>query len=88
MIELGLDASSLFLPTHQPWHNLQFLSGYQLAQRLGMSPQLAVKVTGSILMTPKQDPNKPFQDSSDYKNKINIGLNLRHNKKGEEVLCY
>ena len=56
-----------------------------MAPRVGMFTHLVVRITGSVLMMPPQDPSKPFQDASDYRNKVNIGLNLRNNKRGEEV---
>jgi hypothetical protein len=61
------------------------LTAYELGQRLGVSQQLVVRITGSVLMTPNKDPNKPAPASDDFRSKINIGLNLRINKKMEEV---
>uniref|UniRef100_A0A2P2I0F3 5'-3' exoribonuclease 1-like n=1 Tax=Hirondellea gigas TaxID=1518452 RepID=A0A2P2I0F3_9CRUS len=63
----------------------RYMTAYQLAQKIGISPHLVIRITGSVLMVPPQDPTKPFLDTSEYKNKTSIGLNLRNNKRNEEV---
>ncbi|KAF2357382.1 putative 5-3 exonuclease [Trinorchestia longiramus] len=69
-------------------HDCKYMDAYALAQRLGVSQQLVVRITGSVLMVPNRDPSKPSPAPDDFKSKVNIGLNLRINKKMEEVRGY
>ncbi|KAL3861178.1 hypothetical protein ACJMK2_007243 [Sinanodonta woodiana] len=59
-------------------HEQRYSHGYLLAQKLGVSSHFVSRVTGTIYV----HPGTP-EDSNDQK--INIGLNLKFTKRGEEV---
>merc|ERR1719300_2134849 len=54
--------------------------GYRASQRLGMSSHILARVTGSIFIV-----RGAREQQMDSVSKTNIGLNLKFNKKSEEV---
>lgn len=58
-----------------------FVSGHVMSQRLGISSHLLSRITGSIFVVDA----KPGSSSTENARKTNIGLNLKFNKKNEEV---
>ncbi|XP_075211430.1 5'-3' exoribonuclease pacman isoform X2 [Lycorma delicatula] len=60
-----------------------FLTGHSMAQRLGISSHLLSRITGSIFVV-DVEPGA----STETAQKTNIGLNLKFNKKNEEVCGY
>ncbi|CAG0878937.1 unnamed protein product [Darwinula stevensoni] len=59
---------------------LPYVPGYQAAQKLGISSHLLSRLTGSIYIIPgSKDNHNPNG------NRINFGLNLKFNRKNEEV---
>merc|ERR1719400_678915 len=63
--------------------SLLYLTGYQAAQQVGISSHLLSRITGSIFIQ-----KGPREVDSDFANRINVGLNLKFNKKNEEVCGY
>jgi 5'-3' exoribonuclease 1 len=63
--------------------SLTFMTGYHSAQQVGISSHLLSRITGSIFIA-----KGPKEADSDRANRINIGLNLKFNKKNEEVSGY
>ncbi len=72
----------------QCWHNSStvYLASHAAAQRLGIGPHLLSRITGTIFLslTPADEaaddaarPPRP--------RKLNVGLNLKFNKRNEEV---
>ncbi|XP_034935611.1 5'-3' exoribonuclease 1 isoform X2 [Chelonus insularis] len=61
---------------------MQYMYGNIAAQRLGISSHLLSRITGSIFVLPRQK-----QEQSEQKQQ-NIGLNLKFNKKNEELPGY
>jgi len=57
-----------------------FASGSIAAQRLGVSSHLVSRVTGTIYIV-QGDKNATVESC----NKVNVGLNLKFNKRNEEV---
>ena len=60
-----------------------YLPGFRASQQLGISSHLLSRITGSIFIQ-----KGPKEADSEYANRINIGLNLKFNKKNEEVCGY
>ena len=63
--------------------SLMYLNGYQAAQQVGISSHLLSRITGSIFIQ-----KGPKEADSERANRINVGLNLKFNKKNEEVCGY
>jgi 5'-3' exoribonuclease 1 len=57
-----------------------FLAGNVAAQRLGVSSYLVSRITGTIYII---QGDKDVESSK----KVNVGLNLKFNKRNEEVRC-
>ncbi|XP_050708654.1 5'-3' exoribonuclease 1-like isoform X2 [Eriocheir sinensis] len=64
----------------------RYLTGYHSAQRLGMSSHLFSRLTGTVFLAPPTTSMAP--GDMEIRNKLNIGLNLKNNKKNEEVNGY
>ena len=64
-----------------------YMPGYVGAQRLGISPHLISRITGTIYLTlsPTEDDDKRSGDRPRKPKKINVGLSLKFNKSNEEV---
>ncbi|XP_064610977.1 5'-3' exoribonuclease 1-like [Liolophura sinensis] len=60
--------------------SMQYLPGFHLAQRIGVSSHLLSRITGSIFMARGSQDTHKEED-----HKVNIGLNLKFNKRNEEV---
>jgi hypothetical protein len=60
-----------------------FAAGSVAAQRLGVSSHLVSRITGTIYIV-QGDKNASMESC----NKVNVGLNLKFNKRNEEVRCY
>ncbi len=57
------------------------MPGYILAQRLGISGYFLSRITGAVFITQgNRDNPRP--------NRINIGLNLKHTKRNQELPGY
>ena len=63
--------------------SLLYLTGYQASQQVGISSHLLSRITGSIFIQ-----KGPKEADSERANRINVGLNLKFNKKNEEVCGY
>lgn len=59
-----------------------FATGSVAAQRLGVSSHLVSRITGTIYIV--QGGKNASMESC---NKVNVGLNLKFNKRNEEVRC-
>jgi 5'-3' exoribonuclease 1 len=59
-----------------------FVAGNVAAHRLGVSSHLVSRVTGTIYIV-SGDKNAIMESC----NKVNVGLNLKFNKRNEEVSC-
>lgn len=59
-----------------------FGAGNVAAQRLGVSSHLVSRITGTIYIV-QGDKNVSIESC----NKVNVGLNLKFNKRNEEVRC-
>lgn len=59
---------------------IQYMKGVIAAQRLGISSYLLSKITGTIYV---QQSSDEFREENHAK--YNLGLNLKFNKKNEEV---
>lgn len=70
----------------QDYHEERYMNSYECAQQLGISSNLVARLTGIIFMLPPVGPDKMAE--IEQRNKINIGLNLKNNKKNEEVSGY
>jgi hypothetical protein len=62
---------------------LWFFTGNMAAQRLGVSSHLVSRVTGTIYIV-SGDRNASVESC----NRVNVGLNLKFNKRNEEVCCF
>lgn len=60
-------------------YNFNLILGNTAASKLSISTQLFAKITGTILLSIESDEDK-------NEKKINIGMNLKLNKRNEEVL--
>lgn len=62
-----------------------YVPGFTVAQRLGISPHLVSRITGTIFLyqTPSEDDTN--SNKARRPRKINVGLNLKFNKQNEEV---
>ena len=60
-----------------------YYPGYKAAQQLGISSHLLSRITGTMFVL-----KGPKEAEVDHAGKVNIGLNLKNNKKGEEVCGY
>lgn len=62
-----------------------YVPGYTAAQRLGITPHLISRITGTIFLylTPTEDDTN--SDRARKPRKINVGLNLKFNKHNEEI---
>ena len=58
----------------------QFLPGYKAAPKLGINSHLLSRITGTLFVL-----KGPKEAELDHASKVNIGLNLKNNKRGEEV---
>lgn len=58
----------------------QYYAGYKAAQKLGISSHLLSRITGTMFVL-----KGPKEAEVDHAGKVNIGLNLKNNKRGEEV---
>ncbi|XP_076050626.1 5'-3' exoribonuclease 1-like isoform X2 [Oratosquilla oratoria] len=67
-------------------HTTLFMNSYQAAQKLGMLSHLFSRITGSVFLSPQATPDS--MASTENRNKLNIGLNLKSNAKSEEVAGY
>ena len=76
-----IDISDVITRTNEL--SLIYLTGYQAAQQVGISSHLLSRITGSIFIQ-----KGPREVDSDFANRINVGLNLKFNKKNEEVCGY
>ncbi|XP_057341540.1 5'-3' exoribonuclease 1 isoform X1 [Microplitis mediator] len=63
---------------------MQYMHGSIAAQRLGISSHLLSRITGSIFVLPERTADH----SSSERKQQNIGLNLKFNKKNEELPGY
>ena len=63
-----------------------YVPGFTVAQRLGISPHLVSRITGTVLLylTPAEDDKN--SERAPRARKANVGLNLKFNKHNEEVL--
>lgn len=61
---------------------VRYFPAYSLAQRLGITPHLLSRITGTVYLT--QNGLEEGKSS----NRINIGLNLKYNKTNKEVPGY
>nr|XP_045617221.1 5'-3' exoribonuclease 1-like isoform X2 [Procambarus clarkii] len=64
----------------------RYMSGYTAAQKVGISSHLLARLTGTVFLVPPSGSN-PMAEI-EMKNKLNIGLNLKSNKRNEEVCGY
>ncbi|KAF7987890.1 hypothetical protein HCN44_003753 [Aphidius gifuensis] len=77
------------LKIQQQETQMQYMHGSIAAQRLGISSHLLSRITGSIFVTPSTTTTE--QNDKNDKNERrqkNIGLNLKFNKKNEELPGY
>lgn len=58
-------------------------TAYYASQRVGVSPQLLARLTGSVFLAPPKSAAN--MDANEGRGRINIGLNLKNNKRNEEV---
>ncbi|XP_028647913.1 5'-3' exoribonuclease 1 isoform X2 [Erpetoichthys calabaricus] len=70
------------LMQNQHKYSVKYSPGYVLASRLGISPYLVSRFSGSIFVARGSRKNQHGEQKS------NIGLNLKFNKKNEEVPGY
>ncbi|KAG2462678.1 ATR kinase, partial [Polypterus senegalus] len=70
------------LMQNQHKYSVKYSPGYVLASRLGISPYLVSRFSGSIFVARGSKKNQHGEQ------KANIGLNLKFNKKNEEVPGY
>ncbi|XP_064642506.1 5'-3' exoribonuclease 1-like isoform X2 [Lineus longissimus] len=63
-------------------HMLQWMPGYSVAQKIGISGHLVSRITGCIFIV------KGSKDNEGREEKVNVGLNLKSKKKMEEVPSY
>ncbi|KAK4879546.1 hypothetical protein RN001_007692 [Aquatica leii] len=64
--------------------SVRFMNTHVAATKLAVSKKLFGRITGSVYLVPR----KLFQMESDDVKKTNIGLNLKFNKKNEEIPGY
>lgn len=57
-----------------------YFPGFKAAQKLGISSHLLSRLTGSIFVI-----KGPREAEIEYSSKVNVGLNLKNNKRNEEV---
>ena len=62
-----------------------YMPSYMAAKRLGVSPHLLSRITGTVLMNLTPDPVGEEVSRAPKPRKINVGLNLKFNKRSEEV---
>ncbi|XP_067006470.2 5'-3' exoribonuclease 1 [Anabrus simplex] len=62
---------------------VKYMPGSVAAQRLGISPHLLSRVTGTIYIIHGRK-----EDATENSSKTNVGLNLKFNKKNEEIPGY
>lgn len=62
-----------------------YMPGYVAAQRLGISPHLISRITGTIYLTLSTTADDRSGDRPRRPKKINVGLSLKFNKSNEEV---
>jgi 5'-3' exoribonuclease 1 len=62
---------------------VRYYPGYRCAQMLGISPHILSRITGSIFVS-----KSPKEADSDRMSRVNVGLNLKLNKRNEEVAGY
>ena len=58
----------------------QYFPGYRAAQKLGISSHLVSRITGTLYIQ-----KSPKEAEAEYASKVNVGLNLKNNKRNEEV---
>ncbi len=63
--------------------SVKYLPGFRIAQSLGVSSHVLSRVTGSIFIN-----KSPRETDADRQARVNVGLNLKFNKKNEEVCGY
>ncbi|VVD04059.1 unnamed protein product [Leptidea sinapis] len=68
----------------RPHNSYQYRTAHHAAAACGISPQMLSRITGSVLVILGPRTDLPTETQS----KINIGLNLKFNKKNEEVAGY
>jgi hypothetical protein len=61
----------------------QYFPSYQAAQQLGISSHLLSRITGTMFVL-----KGPKEAELEHSGKVNIGLNLKNNKREEEVCGY
>ncbi|KAG7166243.1 5'-3' exoribonuclease 1-like [Homarus americanus] len=64
----------------------RYMTGYFASQRIGMSSHILARLTGTVFLVPPSGGN--LMAEMEMKNKLNIGLNLKSNKRNEEVCGY
>ncbi|XP_071541169.1 5'-3' exoribonuclease 1 [Panulirus ornatus] len=62
----------------------KYMTGYIAAQRIGLSSHLLARLTGTVYLVP---PSGTLSEN-ETRAKLNIGLNLKDNKRNEEVAGY
>ncbi|KAL7641450.1 UNVERIFIED_CONTAM: hypothetical protein RMT77_007321 [Armadillidium vulgare] len=74
---------------HSMWlkSSERYLTAFECSTHLGISPHLFARLTGSIFLASALEKN-PFLELETAYNKINIGLNLKSNKRSEEVIGF
>lgn len=65
--------------------DMKYMPGYIAGQKVGISTHLLARLTGTVFLLP---PSADNPGELDMKNRLNIGLNLKNNKKSEEVVGY
>ena len=58
----------------------QYFPGYKAAQKLGISSHLVSRITGTLFIQ-----KSPKEAEAEFASKVNVGLNLKNNKRNEEV---
>ncbi|KAK3858374.1 hypothetical protein Pcinc_035435 [Petrolisthes cinctipes] len=81
-----------FDPVKDIQHQLgdSFMTAYYAAQKVGVSPQLLARLTGTVFLAPPKSlaNSSGMEPNEGRSNRINIGLNLKNNRKSEEVSGY
>ncbi|XP_047471890.1 5'-3' exoribonuclease 1-like isoform X1 [Penaeus chinensis] len=67
-------------------HVERYMTGSQASHRAGIYHQLLARITGTVFLAPPVGDN-PMAEM-ETRNKLNIGLNLKNNRRNEEVIGY
>ena len=62
-----------------------YVPGFNVAQRLGISPHLVSRITGTIFLFQSPTEDDKNSDRPRRPRKMNVGLNLKFNKHNEEI---